>query len=96
MEKGMVKIKLKIKKLKIKLKINKLSIYNELKVMRNVSENPNIIKLYEVFEGENTYYFVMEIVESCTSLYDDVKKHASNPYEDTDVREIMKLILDGL
>lgn len=28
-----------------------------------LSDHPNVIKLYETFEGENTYYFVMEIVE---------------------------------
>ncbi len=31
--------------------------------MRNLSDNPNIIKLIEVYEGENTFYIVMEIVE---------------------------------
>jgi serine/threonine protein kinase len=31
--------------------------------MRTLTNHPNVIKLYETFEGDNTYYFVMEIVE---------------------------------
>ena len=42
--------------------------------MRKVNEHNNVIKLYEVFEGENTYYFVMELSNGC-SLYDEIKKH---------------------
>jgi len=49
------------------------SLYNELKVMRAVNDHPNVIKLYEVFEGENTFYFVMEISEG-PSLYDEIKR----------------------
>ncbi|EGR28158.1 protein kinase domain protein [Ichthyophthirius multifiliis] len=73
-----------------------LSLYNELKVMRNICDNPNIIKLYETFEGENTFYFVMEIIENCTSLYEDVKKHSQIPYQDIEIMQIMKMILEGL
>lgn len=53
------------------------SLYNELKVMRAVSDHENVIKLYEVYEGENTFYFVMEISEG-PSLYDEIKKHAES------------------
>lgn len=34
-----------------------------MKIMRTLYDHPNVIKLYETFEGENTYYLVMEIVE---------------------------------
>lgn len=37
--------------------------FNELKIMRTLTNHPNVIKLYEIFEGENTYYFIMELVE---------------------------------
>ena len=30
--------------------------------MRDLNNHPNIIKLHEVFEGEQTYYFVMELI----------------------------------
>lgn len=49
--------------------------FNELKIMRAITGHPNVINLYETYEGENTYYFVMEIVEG-TSLYDEIKKHS--------------------
>lgn len=51
------------------------SLYNELKIMRDTTDHQNIIKLHETFEGEGTYYFVMDIVEG-QSLYDQIKKHA--------------------
>jgi serine/threonine protein kinase len=35
--------------------------------MRQLTNHANIIKLYETFEGENTFYFVMEIVEGINS-----------------------------
>lgn len=40
--------------------------------MRAITDHPNVIKLVEVFEGENTYYFVMELSEG-NSLYDEIK-----------------------
>ena len=43
--------------------------------MRNLRGHPNVIKLHDVYEGENTYYFVMDIVEGA-SLYDSIKKHS--------------------
>ena len=43
--------------------------------MRNLSDHPNVVKLYEVFEGKHKFYFVMEIVEG-TSLYEEIKNHA--------------------
>lgn len=48
------------------------SLYNELKVMRALTGHPNVIELREVFEGEGTYYFVMEISEG-PSLYEVIK-----------------------
>ncbi len=43
-----------------------------MKIMRTLSEHHNVIKLKEVFEGESTFYFVMEILEG-KSLYDEIK-----------------------
>lgn len=63
--------------------------------MRNLRGHPNVIKLYEVFEGEQTFYFVMEILEG-TSLYEEIKKHAQNPYKDDEVREIIGMLVDGI
>ena len=46
--------------------------FNEIKILRRVSNHANVIKLYETFEGESTYYLLMELVEGIT-LYDQIK-----------------------
>lgn len=63
--------------------------------MRSLVKNPNVIKLFEVFEGENTFYFVMEIVEG-TSLYDEIKKNCTSPYKESEVKEILKMLVQGI
>lgn len=63
--------------------------------MRAITDHPNIIKLYEVFEGENTYYFVMELSEG-NSLYDEIKAHASAPFTDETIHSIMSDLLQGV
>lgn len=73
----------------------KISLHNELKIMRNLRGHPNVIKLHEVFEGENTFYFVMDIVEG-SSLYDSIKKHAQQPYKESEIREIISMLVDGI
>ena len=42
--------------------------------MRAATKHPNVIELQEVYEGENTYYFVMELSEG-NNLYTEIKKH---------------------
>jgi hypothetical protein len=37
------------------------------------------VKLREVFEGENTYYLVMDMSEG-SSLYDEIKAHQEKPF----------------
>ena len=37
----------------------------------------------------------MEIVEG-TSLYDEIKKHSMSPFSDTEIKEILKMLVDGL
>jgi serine/threonine protein kinase len=36
---------------------------NEMKIMRDLKGHPNIVNLHEVFEGEYTFYFIMELIE---------------------------------
>ncbi|EGR32081.1 protein kinase domain protein [Ichthyophthirius multifiliis] len=93
-DKGMVKIIYKKYKFQ-KINKQKLSLYNELRIMRCLTNHLNIIKLFEVFEGENTFYFVMEIVDG-TTLYDEIKKHSQTPYKDNEVKEIIKLLIQGI
>ena len=34
------------------------SLFNEIEIMRALVDHPNVVKLKEVFEGENTYYLI--------------------------------------
>ena len=63
--------------------------------MRNLCDHPNVIKLHEVFEGESTFYFVMDIVEG-VSLFDSIKKHEKTPYDHSEIKEIIGMILSGI
>ncbi|EGR31100.1 protein kinase domain protein, partial [Ichthyophthirius multifiliis] len=72
-----------------------LSLYNEIKVMRNLTDHDNIIKLIEMYEGQNNLYLVMEIVEG-TSLYDEIKKHSQTPFTDQEIKDIFKMLVDGI
>ena len=47
------------------------SLFNEIKVMRRLQECPYVIKLYETFEGDSTFYLIMELVEG-VSLYEEI------------------------
>ena len=72
-----------------------LSLFNEIKIMRGIKDHPNLIKFEEAFEGENTFYLVMEIVEG-TSLYDEIKRHASIPYKAYEIATIIRMILEAV
>ena len=37
-------------------------------------EHPSFIKLYEVYEGDNTFYMVMDLLEG-KSLHDELANH---------------------
>lgn len=50
------------------------SLHNELKIMRQVDNYENIIKLHEVYQGDNTFYLVMDLLEG-PSLYDEIKNY---------------------
>lgn len=38
-----------------------MALQNEIDILKTV-DHPNIVKLYEIFEDENTYYLVMELM----------------------------------
>lgn len=40
---------------------DKLSLQNEIDILKRV-DHPNIVKLYDVFEDENTFSLVMELM----------------------------------
>ncbi|EGR33427.1 protein kinase domain protein [Ichthyophthirius multifiliis] len=72
-----------------------LSLYNELKIMRSLRQHENIIKFYEIFEGANTIYLVMEIVQGI-SLLDEINNHAYTPFKDAEIQDLMKQLISGV
>ncbi|EGR29304.1 protein kinase domain protein [Ichthyophthirius multifiliis] len=72
-----------------------LSLHNELKIMRDLRNHPNVIKLFDVYEGEHTFYFLMELVEG-VSLYEEIKKHSQTPFKDHEIKEIILMLLKGI
>ncbi|EGR31496.1 protein kinase domain protein [Ichthyophthirius multifiliis] len=67
------------------------SFMNELKIMQNVNDHPNIVKLHEVFEGDYTYYLVMELIEG-PSLQEDLYNR-ENLYTNHQIIQIMKMLI---
>ena len=63
--------------------------FNEIKILRRLSNNENIIKLYETFEGESTYYLLMELVEGIT-LYDEIKMRQSKKFKQSEIKTLMR------
>lgn len=62
--------------LKFKKK-KKISLYNEIEIMRTLSlgeSHPNLIRFYETYESNNYFYLVMELVQSSQSLYKFIKQ----------------------
>lgn len=51
----------------------------------------NVIKLHEIFEGENTYYFIYDYLEGDT-LNDFLKKSIYQPLGKRDIKKIIKVI----
>lgn len=39
---------------------------NEILILRALKTHPNLIKLHEIFEGENSYYLIFEFLEGET------------------------------
>jgi calcium-dependent protein kinase len=66
-----------------------------MKIMRKLTNHPNVVRLHEVFEGENTFYFVMELSQG-RSLYEEIKRHAESPFADDHVKMIIKGLLAGI
>lgn len=65
---------------------------NEVDLMRAL-DHPNIMKLHEVFETENSLYFILDLLEG-GQLYDKMKaKHKYNPEE---IRDIIRGLLEGI
>lgn len=47
------------------MKNGKESVFNELKVLRNLKHG-NLMELFEVYEDRNKYYFILELLQGIT------------------------------
>ena len=72
-----------------------VSLFNEIEIMRALPDHKNIVKLREVYEGENTYYLVMDISEG-KSLYDEIKSHQEKPFTPKEILQIIKDLSEGI
>lgn len=64
----------------------------EIDVLRQL-DNPNIVKLYEFYEDENSFYIVTELVHG-KELFDEIIERDS--FTEKEVATIMQQILSGL
>ena len=69
--------------------------YNELKIMLNLTNNENVIKINEFYENFNTYYFIMELVEGMT-LQKYILSNLSQPQSSFEIKKIMHMLIQGV
>ena len=80
-----------------KLNINNLSKFErEIKILIK-TDHPNIIKLYEVFQSQNSFYLIME---ECYGgeLFDRIVQHIENKkmYSEKEAAEIMQQVMSAI
>ncbi|CAD8143691.1 unnamed protein product [Paramecium octaurelia] len=69
------------------------SMFQEIAI-NNDLDHPSFIKLHAVYEGDNTFYMVMDLLEG-KSLHEELNNHKNGFSEDI-VRNIMWQILTGI
>ncbi|CAK91234.1 unnamed protein product (macronuclear) [Paramecium tetraurelia] len=69
------------------------SMFQEISI-NNDLDHPSFIKLHAVYEGDNTFYMVMDLLEG-KSLHDELNSH-KNGFPEEIVRNVMWQILTGI
>lgn len=70
----------------------KESVFNELKVLRSL-EHRNLMRLFEVYEDRNKYYFILELLNG-TTLYKEIHtRKKKNNLKPNQIRSIIRQIL---
>ncbi|CAD8091078.1 unnamed protein product [Paramecium primaurelia] len=67
---------------------------NEIEILRTLNAHPNLIKLQELYEGENSYYLIFEYLEGET-LHKYIK-NSGHLMTETTVRSILQQLLLGI
>ncbi|KAM3141155.1 hypothetical protein pb186bvf_006760 [Paramecium bursaria] len=70
----------------------KEGLINEIQLMRELN-HPNIMKLYEVYETQNSLYMGLELLQG-GQLYEYMKKKVI--FQNKEIQQIMNGLLDGL
>ncbi len=66
--------------------------FNELKVLRSL-EHKNLMRLFEVYEDRNKYYFILELLHGIT-LYKEIQnRKKNNNLKSHQMRAILKQLL---
>uniref|UniRef100_A0A6B2LP10 Protein kinase domain-containing protein n=1 Tax=Arcella intermedia TaxID=1963864 RepID=A0A6B2LP10_9EUKA len=65
---------------------------NEVEIIKKI-EHPNIIKLFDIFESENTLYFVMEVVDG-GDLFDWIIER--DQYSEENAKQIVRKLFSAL
>lgn len=77
------------------MKNGKESVFNELKILRSL-KHKNLMRLFEVFEDRNKYYFVLELLSGIT-LYKEIQNRKKNKeFKPHQIRAVIRQILEGI
>ncbi|EGR28086.1 protein kinase domain protein [Ichthyophthirius multifiliis] len=68
------------------------SLINEIEILRSLN-HPNILKLHEVFETNNSIYFILDLIEG-GELSDKLESKSKFTYDE--IKEIVKGLLEGI
>eukprot|EP00350_Pseudokeronopsis_sp_OXSARD2_P000617 CAMPEP_0170540916 /NCGR_PEP_ID=MMETSP0211-20121228/810_1 /TAXON_ID=311385 /ORGANISM="Pseudokeronopsis sp., Strain OXSARD2" /LENGTH=212 /DNA_ID=CAMNT_0010843473 /DNA_START=58 /DNA_END=696 /DNA_ORIENTATION=+ len=71
---------------------DKIALQNEIDILTQV-DHPNIVKLYEIFEDETTYYLVMELMTG-GELFDQIMEKEF--YSEKEAAETIRPIIDAI
>lgn len=72
---------------------NTKNIENEIKILQQIGDHPNIIQLHEVFEDSQKLYLVMELVKG-GELFGEVIQHG--PFDESRVFKIFMQIVEAV
>ncbi|CAD8096724.1 unnamed protein product [Paramecium sonneborni] len=73
-------------------RINRLQ--QEIQILQRI-DHPSFVKLYEIYQGENSYYIVTDYLEGDT-LYNYIKSYPDDQLPQNQIREVIKIIMTAL
>ncbi|EAS02000.2 Serine/Threonine kinase domain protein (macronuclear) [Tetrahymena thermophila SB210] len=71
------------------------SLEKEIKIMQTVGSHPNLLEFIGSYEGENTYYVAMGLIEG-NSLYNEIKKRKDEKFPIQKIKSFIQQIISGV